>query len=346
MRESCMYGSVRGALSNERPYRNRREFIALLGGVVAWPLAARAQQPAMPVIGVLNGASEAEYVRFISAFRDTLREIGYVEGQNVAIEYRWANGQYDQLPALAANLIRREVTLIFAIGGIASAFAAKAATTTIPIVFANGSDPVKLGLIPSLSRPAGNVTGIIFFALDLEAKRVEPLHELVPQADAIGFLLNESNPNANYQLNEVQSAAHSIGQKAYVFGARSKNEIATAFANAARKQIKALAVLTDPFFLSSRDHIVTLAAAHGIAVIYPSREFPDGGGLVSYGTNIPDAYRQAAVYVARILKGARPEDLPVQQPTKFELVINLKTAKALGLDVPPQLLARADEVLD
>ena len=324
---------------------NRREFITLLGGAAAWPLAVRAQQP-VPKIGVLNGASQMEYGRLILAFRETLRETGYVDGQNVAIEYGWANGQYDQLPMLAADLIRRNVTLIFATGGIASAFAAKAATTTIPIVFVNGSDPVKLALVPSLNRPVGNATGIIFLAVDLEAKRVELLHELVPEADTIGFLVNKSNPYAHAPLSEAQSATHRIGLKSHTFSASSNDEITAAFAHMAEQRIKAFTLITDPFFLSSRDHIVALAAAHSVAAIYPSREFPAGGGLISYGPNIADAYRQAAIYVARILRGASPADLPVMQSTKFEFVINLKTAKALGIKFSDNVLSLADEVIE
>ena len=320
--------------------------MTLLGGaVVAWPLAARAQER-MPRIGILNGASQAEYGRLIASFRGALREFGYVEGQNIAIEYNWADGQYDRLPAMAADLAGRGITLIFATGGIASATAAKAATTTIPIVFVNGADPVKLGLVSSLKRPAGNATGIVFLASALEAKRVELLHELVPEAGTIGFLVNQSNPSADFQLSDVQAAVNSIGLKAKIFVAGSKNEIATAFGNLVQQRINALAVLTDPFFLSSVEHITALAKSHAVATVAASREFPASGGLISYGPNIADAYRQAADYVARILRGASPADLPVQQSTKFELVINLKTAKALGLTVPDTLLVSAEEVLD
>jgi putative tryptophan/tyrosine transport system substrate-binding protein len=324
----------------------RREFITLIGGTAAtWPLTARAQER-MRRIGILNGASQAEYGPLIASFRDALREFGYVEGQNIAIEYNWADGQYDRLPAMAADLAGRGITLIFATGGIASAIAAKAATTTIPIVFVNGADPVKLGLVPSLNRPAGNATGIVFFASALEAKRVELLHELVPEAGTIGFLVNKSNPSADFQLSDVQAAVNSIGLKAQIFVAGSKNEIATAFANLVQQRINALAVLTDPLFLSSVEHITALAKSHAVATIAASREFPASGGLISYGPNIADAYRRAADYVARILRGASPADLPVQQSTKFELVINLKTAKALGLTVPSGVLAIADEVIE
>jgi putative tryptophan/tyrosine transport system substrate-binding protein len=325
----------------------RRQFVAALGGVaVAWPLTARAQQPGMPRIGVLNGASQSEYGHLIAAFREALRENGYVENQNIEIEYRWADGQYDKLPALAADLIANKVTLIFATGGIASAIAAKSVTATIPIVFANGSDPVKLGLVPSLNRPAGNATGIVFFALALEAKRVQLLHELVPDVDTIGFLVNKSNLNADFQLSDVQAAVNSIGLKAEIFPAGSKNEISLAFATLVRQRIRALAILTDPVFQSSLEQIAVLAKSHAVATIASSRAFPTNGGLINYGPNVADAYRQAAGYVARILKGASPADLPVQQSTKFELVINITTAKALGLDVPPSLIAIADEVIE
>jgi putative ABC transport system substrate-binding protein len=325
----------------------RRELITLLGGTaVTWPLAARAQQPAMPRIGVLNGASQSEYGHLIAAFLEALRKDGYVEGQNIEIEYRWADGQYDKLPALAADLTTNKVTLIFATGGIASAIAAKSVTTTIPIVFANGSDPVKLGLVPSLNRPAGNATGIVFFALDLEAKRVQLLHELVPDVGTIGFLVNKNNLNADYQLSDVQAAVNSIGLKAKIFPASSKNGISLAFATLVEQRIRALAVLTDPVFQSNLEQIAVLAKSHAVATIASSRDFPTNGGLISYGPNVADAYRQAAGYVARILKGVSPADLPVQQSTKFELIINLNTAKAIGLTIPHSLLVLADEVIE
>jgi putative ABC transport system substrate-binding protein len=306
----------------------------------------RAQQPAVAVIGSLNSASPDGYISYVAEFRQSLKQAGYIEGENLAVEYRWAEGQYERLPALAAELIRRKVTLIFASGGIASALAAKAASTTVPIVFANGSDPVKSGLVPSLNRPGGNVTGIVFLALALTAKRVELLSECVPDADMIGFLVNKSNPNADYQLIDAQAAAQSIGRKAQTFVAGNRAEIAATFANLAERHIKALAILTDPFLRDNGEYIAALAAANRIAAIDSVREFPTSGGLMSYGPSMADAYRQAAVYVARILRGASPADLPIQQSTRLELVINLKAAKALGLDVPPTLIARADEVIE
>ena len=324
----------------------RRELILALGGAAAWPFAARAQQPAMPVIGSLNSASPGGYASYIAEFRQSLKKAGYIEGENLGVEYRWAEGQYERLPALAAELIRRKVTLIFASGGIASALAAKAVSTTVPIVFVNGSDPVKSGLVPSLNRPGGNVTGIVFLALALTAKRVELLSECVPDADTIGFLVNKSNPNADYQLSDVQAAVQSIGRKAQIFVAGSRAEIAATFANLAERHIKALAILTDPFLRTNGGYIAALAAANRIAVIDSVREFPASGGLMSYGPSMAEAYRQAAVYVAQILTGTSPRDLPIQQSTRFELVINLNTAKALGLDVPPTLIARADEVIE
>jgi putative ABC transport system substrate-binding protein len=324
----------------------RREFISMLGGAAAWPLGARAQQPAMPVIGVLNSGTPEGYMSYLSKFRQALAEAGYVEGRNVTMEYRWAKGRYELLSGLAADLIQRGTTLIFATGGIASAFAAKKASTTIPIVFANGSDPVKLGLVSSFNRPAGNATGIVFFSLELEAKRLELLHQFAPDARIIAFLVNRTNPNAVYQLNDIQHAASSMGLKVQIFTAGNSKEVAAAFEDIVQRQIKTLVVLTDPFLLSDLDQIAELTIIHGIAAISSSDRFAGKGGLVSYGPSIANAYRLAADYVARILRGAAPADLPVQQATDFELTINLKTAKALGLTVPDKLLATADEVIE
>jgi putative ABC transport system substrate-binding protein len=323
----------------------RREVITLLGSAVAWPIPIRAQQP-MPVIGFLNSASAQGYAPYVGAFRQALQQAGYTEGHNLEIEYRWAEGRYERLPTLAADLIRRKVMLIFATGGIASALAAKTASSAVPIVFVNGSDPVKLGLVSSLNRPTGNATGVIFFALALTAKRVELLKEFVPEAERIGFLANGSNPNTDYQLSDARAAVQSIGRMAEIFVASNRGEITTAFARLAEQHIRAVAVLTDPLFVSSGDHIATLAAEHRVAAIASWREFPASGGLVSYGPSMKEAYQQAAAYVIRILSGSRPADLPIQQSTKFELVINLKTAKALSIEVPPALLGTADEVIE
>jgi putative tryptophan/tyrosine transport system substrate-binding protein len=326
---------------------NRREFITLLGGAAAaWPLVARAQQPAMPVIGFLSVRSPSEATYAVAAFHRGLKEGGYVEGQNVAIEYRWAEAQYGRLPALAAELVRRRAAVITTTGGPTAALAAKAATTTIPIVFIVGDDPVKLGLVASLNRPGGNATGINFFVTAMEGKRLGLLHELVPTAALMGVLLNPTSAPFEFQLKDVQEAARSIGQQIHVLHASSEQDIHAAFTTFVRMRAQALLVCADPFFNGRREQLVTLAAHYAIPTIYELREYAMAGGLMSYGTSLPDTYLQIGIYTARILKGERPADLPVVQPTKFEFVINLKTAKALGLDVPPTLLARADEVIE
>jgi putative ABC transport system substrate-binding protein len=328
----------------------RREVITLLGGAaapfVSWPLTARAQQPAMPVVGLLGSASAAEWEHLVAAFRDGLKESGYVEGQNASIEYRWADGHYDRLPRLAEDLVRQNVAVIFAAGSPAPVLAAKAATATIPIVFANGADAVKLGLVASLNRPGGNVTGISFLAAGLGAKRLELIHELVPNVSVGAVLINPTNPNAESVARDAQDSARSLGLQFHVLNASTDQDIDTVFAGLVRQQIGVLLVTADPLFLGRRVEVAALAARYAVPVIYFAHEFIAAGGLMSYGTSIGAAYRQAGVYTGKILKGVKPADLPVMQPTKFDLVINLKTAKALGITVPPMLLARADEVIE
>jgi ABC-type uncharacterized transport system substrate-binding protein len=325
---------------------NRREFIALLGGAAAaWPLAARAQQPAMPVIGFLSSSALADRARYLPPFRQGLREPGYVEGQNVVIEYRWAQDQADRLPDLAADLVRRQVTVIAA-HDTPSSIVAKAATTTIPIVFASGGDPVKLGLVASLNRPGGNVTGVAFVVAELGAKLLGLLHELQPRAVRVGVLVDPHFAPTQSFVSDVQAAALSIGKQIEVLEAPTGRDIDTAFASLAQKPVDALLLAPSPLFNNRRVQLATLAAYHRVPAIYPLRDFAEAGGLMSYGTSITDAHRQAGVYTGRILKGEKPADLPVIQSIKFELVINLNTARAFGLSFPPGLLAIADEVIE
>ena len=326
----------------------RREFITLIGSTaVAWPLAARAQQPAMPVIGFISSRSSAEAAYATAAFHRGLKDLGYVEGDNIAIEYRWADGAYDRLPALAADLVRRRVAVIAATGGSLSGLAAKAATSSIPIVFVAGEDPVALGLVTSINRPGGNATGVYIFLSEMDAKRMELLRELVRNPALIAVLLNPTfTPSFEATSKEIAEAARAAGQRIDVIEARNEREIHSAFKRIEQLQPQALLVGSDPFFNARREQLVTLANHYGIPAIYELREFAAAGGLMSYGTSLTEAYRQVGVYTGRILKSEKPADLPVVQSTKFELVINLKTAKALGVEIPPTLLARADEVIE
>jgi putative tryptophan/tyrosine transport system substrate-binding protein len=325
----------------------RREFIVTLSGAAAtWPLAARAQQPAMPVIGFISSESPDSFAHFVRAFHEGLSESGYVESRNVAIEYRWARGQLDLLPLLAADLVKRQVNVILASGGSVSAPVAKAATRTIPIVFIMAADPVGLGLVASLNRPGGNVTGVNLLSAELMTKQLDLLHELAPQTRTIALLVNPASPYTELEIKDAQYAAHARGRQLQVLRASSDDELETAFMMLVQQRAEALLIAFNPFFTSHRNQIVQLAARSGIPAVYPAREFATAGGLMSYGGSVTDAYRQAGVYTGKILKGAKPEELPVTQPTKFELVVNLKAARALGLAIPDKLLAVADEVIE
>jgi putative ABC transport system substrate-binding protein len=324
----------------------RRDFITLVGGAAAgWPLAARAQQAAMPVIGLLYVRSPDDSAPQLAAFRRGLAESGYVEGQNVAIEYKWGLGHYDQMPALAGELVRLPANVILA-GAEPSVLAAKAATSTMPIVFVVGSDPKKLGLVASYNSPGGNATGVLIFSTTLDVKRLGLLHDLIPSAKTLGVLVNIKFPYAQDQLDQLKAAANAASLHLQIYSASDPNEIDTAFEDIARDEIPALIVAADPFFDTRADQLIALAAQRAVSVMYQFRQYPAAGGLMSYGPDLPDAYRQAGIYVGRVLEGAKPAELPVLQESKFEFVINLKTAKALGLTIPSGVMAIADEVIE
>jgi ABC-type uncharacterized transport system substrate-binding protein len=323
----------------------RREFISLFALVATWPLSARAQAT-MPIIGYMSGRAPEESKHLTAAFHDGLRETGFVEGKNVTVEYRWAFGQYDRLPALATDLVNRHVAVLVAVGGDVSARAAKQATSTIPIVFGGGGDPVKTGLVTSLSRPGGNATGFTLLTNEMEPKRLGILRDLVPKAGVIGVLLNPNFPPAVSQLGALKNAAQSIGQTMAVFRASNDAELDASFASLVQQQVGALLVTGDPYFDTRRDRIVAFASQNKLPAVYHFREYAVAGGLISYGPRITDAYRQAGSYTGQILKGTKPSDLPVVQPTKYEFVINLKTAKALGVNIPSGLISFADEVIE
>jgi putative tryptophan/tyrosine transport system substrate-binding protein len=323
----------------------RREFITVVGSAATWPLAARAQQPS-PVIGFLHPSSAEAYASLMLAFRKGLGELGYVEGRNLIVEYRWADDHYDRLPALAAELVGRRVSVIATANATAAALAAKAATSTIPIVFTIGADPVQFGLVASLSRPGGNVTGVSFLSNLLVAKQLGLLQEFAPAASEFGLLVNPNNPNAEPDTRHAKAAADSLGRKIHVVYASSERDLGSAFAALTERHVVALVVVPDALFVSQRQQLAMLASRHAIPTIYSNRAYADAGGLMSYGASQLDAYRQAGIYVGRILNGEKPADLPVIQPTKFELVINLKTAKTLGVAVPQTLLVAADEVIE
>jgi putative ABC transport system substrate-binding protein len=325
----------------------RREFIKLLGGTVAaWPLAAHAQQLAMPVVGFVGSTSPGSLSDAVVAFHRGLMETGYVEGQNVAIEYRWAEGQYDRLPGLAADLVRRQVAVIAAVDGLPSILAVKAATATIPIVFFTGGDPVQLGLVASLHRPDGNLTGVTTLNVEIGAKRLELLHELVPTASIIGLLVNPTSALTEANTTNLQAAAHALGLQLHILTASTERDFDAVFAGLMQLRARGLVIAPDAFFISRSEQLATLALRHAVPAIFQYREFAAAGGLISYGGSRTDAYRQVGVYTGRVLKGAKPSELPVQQVTKVELFLNLKTAKALGITVPLPLSGRADEVIE
>jgi putative ABC transport system substrate-binding protein len=326
-------------------YIGRREFIAALGGVAAWPLASRAQQPAIPVVGYLDANSPGPGANLVAAFRQGLSETGYVEGRNVAIEYRWADGQYDRLPALAADLVRHQVAVIAACSTSGPGLAAKAATSTIPIVFQTGGDPVQDGLVASMNRPSGNVTGVSRLSVALEPKRLQLLRELVPKATTIAFLVNPTNPRFELVLRQMEEPARALGLRLHVLKA-STEELDSIFASLVQLGVGALLVAQEPTYDRRRAQIIALASHHAIPAMYADRNYAVAGGLMTYDASPIDSFRQVGIYSGRILKGEKPSDLPIMQPTKFALVINLKTAKALGLDVPPTLLSTADEVIE
>jgi putative ABC transport system substrate-binding protein len=324
----------------------RRNFIALLGGAAAaWPLAGRAQQPAVPVIGYLSSLGQAISVRWDAAFRRGLSDMGYFEGQNVSVEYRWITDRYDALPAMAADLVQRQVTVIFALGPPA-VLAARAASPTIPIVFVTGADPLKFGFVASFNKPGGNITGVWMVLTALAEKRLQLMHDLLPKAELIGLLVNPASPVAEPQIREAQAAAHTLGVRLTVLSAVTENDFDQVFASLVQQRADALFMSADPFFASKREHLVALAAQHAIPTSYEFREFVEVGGLMSYGTVLSDGVYKGGNYVGKVLKGTKPADLPVEQVSKFELVINLKTAKALGLTVPDKLLALADEAIE
>jgi putative tryptophan/tyrosine transport system substrate-binding protein len=324
----------------------RREFITSISAIMAWPFVARAQQKTTPVIGFLSGRSRAETVAVMGQFYNGLAEAGFVEGQNLRMEYRWAEGRYDALPALAAELVALRPTMIVATGGNVAALAAKAATSAIPIVFAAGGDPIKGGLVASLNRPGGNVTGVSLFIAELAAKRLEFLREIMPRSTAIGVLVNPNNPTGVAEAHDVEARATALGLTVTLFNVRGASEMEQTFAAVAQGGIQAVLVTNDPFLIDVKDQLVQIAAAGALPIVYFTRDFVEAGGLMSYGASIGDGYHKVGIYAGQILMGAKPADLPVQQPTKFELVINLRAAKALGLEIPPTLLARADEVIE
>ena len=323
----------------------RREFLGVIGGTAAWPFAARGQQPALPVIGYLSSLTQADSVRFDAALRRGLSDMGYVEGQNISIQYRWITDRYDALAAMAADLVRDQVAVILAIGPPA-VLVAKAATQTIPIVFVTGADPLKFGFVASFNKPGANITGIWMVTTVLAEKRLQLLHDFVPKAELIALLVNPTSPVAEPQTRDAQAAARALGVRLTVLSAVTENDFDQVFASLVRQRTDALFVSADPFFSSRREHLVALAAQHAIPTLYEFREFVEAGGLMSYGTVLRDGYYKGGNYVARILKGTNPADLPVEQIDKFELIINLKTARTLGLEIPPKILALADEVIE